>query len=52
MILVIISSFPLVSTLQVPQKVMAQVSTSDGAKVLIDDALLLLFGKHHQYHIL
>jgi hypothetical protein len=38
MIFVIISSFPIVNTLQIPSKVMAQ-APSEGAKVLIDDAI-------------
>jgi LytS/YehU family sensor histidine kinase len=41
LILVIISSFPIVSTLRIPQGVMAQVS-SEGAKVLVDDAIQAL----------
>jgi hypothetical protein len=38
MVLVIISSFPIVSTLQLPPKVMAQ-AASEGAKVLVDDVI-------------
>jgi hypothetical protein len=38
MILVIISSFPIVSILQLPPKTIAQ-APSKGAKVLIDDAI-------------
>src|SRR4051794_32053091 len=40
MVLVIISSFPVVSTLQIPQKVMAQATPpSEEAKVLVDDVI-------------
>jgi hypothetical protein len=39
MILVVISSLPVVSILQIPPKVMAQVPTSEGAKVLVDDII-------------
>jgi hypothetical protein len=39
MILSIISSFPVVNTLQLPRKVMAQTSPSEGAKVLVDDVI-------------
>jgi Big-like domain-containing protein len=41
-ILVIISSFPILSTLQLPTKVMAQVPPSEGAKVLVDDVIQAL----------
>lgn len=37
MILVIISSLPVISILQLPPKVMGQVTPSEGAKVLVDD---------------
>ncbi len=42
LILVIITSFPIVSILHIPRKVMAQVPPSEGAKVLIDDAIQAL----------
>jgi hypothetical protein len=38
LILIIASSFPVVTTLQILQKAMAQVSF-DGAKVLVDDVI-------------
>jgi hypothetical protein len=38
-ILIIISSFPIVSTLQLPAKAMAQTAPSEGANVLIDDVI-------------
>jgi hypothetical protein len=38
MILVIISSFPIVIILQLPPKAMAQ-APSEGAKVLVDDVI-------------
>ncbi|HJT47949.1 MAG TPA: Ig-like domain-containing protein [Nitrososphaeraceae archaeon] len=41
-ILVIISSFPIVSSLQLPPRVMAQVPPSEGAKVLVDDVIQAL----------
>jgi CHRD domain len=41
-IAVIITSSPVVSTLQLPQKVIAQSPPSEGAKVLIDDAIQAL----------
>jgi hypothetical protein len=41
MILVIISLFPVISTLQLPPKVMAQ-APSEGAKVLVDDVIQAL----------
>jgi hypothetical protein len=42
MILVIISSFPLLSILQLSPKAVAQVNSSEGAKVLVDDAIQAL----------
>jgi hypothetical protein len=39
MISVIISSFSLLSILQLSPKAMAQVNSSEGAKVLVDDAI-------------
>ena len=39
LILIIIASFPIVSALQLPQKVMAQAPPSEGAKVLVDDVI-------------
>jgi hypothetical protein len=35
----IITSFPAVSTLQIPQKVIAQTPPSETAKVLVDDVI-------------
>ena len=40
MILVVISPFPAISTLQLPLKAMAQVPTSEEAKVLLDYTIL------------
>jgi hypothetical protein len=37
MISIIISLFPLLSILQIPPKAMAQINSSEGAKVLVDD---------------
>jgi hypothetical protein len=42
MVLVIISSFPVVSTLQISQKAIAQASPSEGARVLVDDVIQAL----------
>jgi hypothetical protein len=42
MILVIVSSFPIVSTLSIPRKVMAQSTSLEVSKVLVDDVIQAL----------
>jgi hypothetical protein len=39
MLLIIISSFPLISTLEILQKAIAKAPPSEGSKVLVDDAI-------------